>query len=755
MASTSYTEAFVSPRYRDGCTHAHGLVSNDTEYSATWGPTGSGRSVKSVNPNGYTPLHNAPSPHYSHQPPLWEALSGSSAPMSCMSNMSNMSNMARLRTYVQPSQCCNLAEYPVDPKSLRFLRSSFFLSSCLLHCASWNCTLDLRGLSLLCCLWHGNTIVMSSHIVKTVLLSIIFAQKSAAFSSQPQVIPWSSTSYGPDGPWQAVKVEIGTPAQSVDLLPGGSWMSNIISSSVCTTGSVCVAQSAGVYSYSDSKTYFEIGQTGTVDNASFAFTTGGLPTVFGNAHWMFDTVAVPVTDGASGDTVKALVQNFDMLVILDGHSTLPDGSTYPLTIGKLSLGAPEFNQSWNYFPPDPRWNGTFITSSMFAEGRTPSNSYGMHIGSAALKIPGSLTMGGYDQSRVLGPVSSQPYAIDHLPIDLLDIGIGVADGESPFNFTSQAGLLAHGNSSIRSSMQVAIDATMPYLYLPQSTCDAITENLPVTFQSKYGLYFWDTADPLYTTIVSSSSYLSFTFRLSNAISQNMTIKVPFALLNLTLASPIISTPTQYFPCFPGHGATGRFSLGRAFLQAAFVGVNWQTGNGAWFLAQAPGPNIPTTTAPTSIGASDNDIISSTADWAETWNGFWSILNKVTTPSSTGISISPPANSGTSTSSSESTTKSEGGLSKGALGAVIAVAVVGFISILVAIYLLYRRRKGKQAEPESTLPEHHNIDNCEVTPGGEKYMKNGYGPTELAAERLPTELAVERPPVEMYAPTNRY
>jgi hypothetical protein len=126
-----------------------------------------------------------------------------------------------------------------------------------------------------------------------------------------------------------------------------------------------------------------------------------------------------------------------MLIVLDGHSTLPDGSTYPLTIGKLALGAPEFNQSWLHFPPNPRWNGTFITSNMFGDGRAPSNSYGMHIGSAAFGIPGSLMIGGYDQSRVLSPVSSQPYAIDSLPIDLLDIGIGVADGESPFNFTSQ------------------------------------------------------------------------------------------------------------------------------------------------------------------------------------------------------------------------------------------------------------------------------------------------------------------------------
>lgn len=144
-------------------------------------------------------------------------------------------------------------------------------------------------------------------------------------------------------------------------------MSNVLASSVYTTGPICVAQSAGVYTYSASTTKFEIGQTGTFENSSFASRTGALQTIFGSAHWMFDTVNVPVRDGTSGDAFTAPIQDFDMLVVLDGHSTLPDGSTYPLTIGKLVLGAPEFNQSWLHFPSNPRWNGTFITSNMFAE----------------------------------------------------------------------------------------------------------------------------------------------------------------------------------------------------------------------------------------------------------------------------------------------------------------------------------------------------------------------------------------------------
>lgn len=43
---------------------------------------------------------------------------------------------------------------------------------------------------------------------------------------------------------------------------------------------------------------------------------------------------------------------------------------------------------------------------MLAQGLTSSISYGMHIGSPALGIPDFLTIGGYDQSRALGLISS-------------------------------------------------------------------------------------------------------------------------------------------------------------------------------------------------------------------------------------------------------------------------------------------------------------------------------------------------------------
>ncbi|RDW73415.1 hypothetical protein BP6252_07322 [Coleophoma cylindrospora] len=482
----------------------------------------------------------------------------------------------------------------------------------------------------------------------------------------PRAIEWSSKVYGPDGPWQAVSISIGTPGQNIDLYPGGFFNSVIYASSLCAT--VCDAQVAGLYDPSASSTQFSFPEVPTLTN-SFSSGTGGV-----NASFIFDNLNVLST----GSDPPAVVSSFDMQVLTAGFNVLPNGVKYPLEIGNLAFGARDVNQTWQR-AGQPDINGTMLPSGLFAAGLVPSNSYGLHIGSVALSIPASLYIGGYDQTRVLGQVTTQPYGLNFLPIDLLDIGIGVAVGDSPFDFSSRGGLLAKGNSTIGSALQVHVDSVPPYLYLPQSTCDALALNLPVTFSPDYNIYFWNTSDPLYEKIISSPSYLGFTFRLNNSISQNMTINVPFSLLNLTLTAPLVSEPTQYFPCSPVTDSSP-YMLGKAFLQAAFVGVTWQTNDdGVWFLAQAPGPNTPTPSlgVVTTIAPADKFIVASENSWIDTWSHTW-------TPIGTNTINIPTA--GTTTLASSTGVSSNTSVGHGISNGAIAGVAVGTISILVALGL---------------------------------------------------------------------
>lgn len=153
--------------------------------------------------------------------------------------------------------------------------------------------------------------------------------------------------------------------------------------------------------------------------------------------------------------------------------------------------------------------------------------------------------GGYDKGRMIGA----PTTFQVQP-SLLDIGIGVETGGSPFDFISKSGLLIDGNGENK-AISAAPDPQGPYLSLPKETCDAITENLLIELDSS-GYYLWLVDDARYVDIVSSPAFLSFTFPPSSGDTDNVVIKVPFLLLNLTLGRLLSGRdePVPYFPCMP-------------------------------------------------------------------------------------------------------------------------------------------------------------------------------------------------------------
>ena len=512
----------------------------------------------------------------------------------------------------------------------------------------------------------------------SVMLPALFPR--LGHTASPRALAWSSKSYGPDGPWQAVTIDLGSDNQVLDLYPGSAWHSNILATSICSNASMplCYAQTAGTFDSSTSSSLLTFPVPSTV--AQIDWTSGAMPLT--GAHTVqFDTASITPALGE----VDFQIPNLSLQVILAGYYTLPNGTTYLPEVGTLALGGENINQSYPQVNGVNNFNASLLSGYLYAAGQISSNSYGLHIGSAALDIPGSAYVGGYDQSRVLGVVSTQSTfsASSALPIDLLDIGIGVAEGGSPFNFTSKSGLLMQGNSSISVSLQVLIEATIPYLYLPRSTCNAIASQLPVIYQSDYGLYFWDTTDPQYALIVSSPSYLSFTFRLNQGNSDNITINVPFKLLNLTLDAPLVTTPTPYFPCRPLTDG-GSFTLGRAFLQAAFVGVNWMSGaftNDIWFLAQAPGPNTASTAVATPIEVSDTTIGNSTNRWIDSWKGVWTVIDSA--------NQTVPTNSTNQSIPADSTHISDGAIAGIVVGAILLLAVLA----LVIIFCVRQRRRG--------------------------------------------------------------
>ncbi|KAL1955891.1 hypothetical protein VTO42DRAFT_7964 [Malbranchea cinnamomea] len=405
------------------------------------------------------------------------------------------------------------------------------------------------------------------------LLRSSFASAKANFP-----VPWSPEKYGPDGPWQAVRVRVGgndpeiryeLQSVAVDLLPGGTYSSYILTPQACEP---FINDACGAGGLWDPRgvSAFPISWRAAFRNAATNQTSGGSP---------FMIQAMTINEHTVWNSSLVAVDNVTI--------TMPNGNTRGPLLGQLSLGGEKTVQG---FTRDDRKVGTsdayIFSGGLYDQGVIPSYSYGLHIGSAAHNYPGSLVFGGYDKGRVIGPYTT----FSDWSITLLDIGIGVETGASPFPFKSKTGLLV-SNTSSPQALSVAPDPTVPYLHLPPNTCEAIVEHLPVSMDPATGYYLWDTDDPRFKTITTSPSYLSFTFPPASGSTDEVVIKVPFALLNLTLEKPIVSgSPRSYFPCSSFTPQSGdSYRLGRAFLQAAFLGRNWFT-KVSW-LAQAPGPGL--------------------------------------------------------------------------------------------------------------------------------------------------------------------
>lgn len=494
---------------------------------------------------------------------------------------------------------------------------------------------------------------------------------------------WSDKSFGPDGPWQAVSVGIGSPSQTVALYPGGRWSSTILLSTICdnqtswSSLTKCYADDAGVFNRNKSTS---AGDDAANSAGWKAWTDASL------SGWANQSVFYDSFDIGLGSKVL----NVSLTGLSDAYQTYPNGRNYPIEVGILSMGAPSLTHIWGY-------TMMFIGSYMYttASRRTPSYSYGIHIGSAKLGIPGSAWLGGYDKNRIMGETSAQPFTPyttnpgGNLVIGLQDIGLGVATGGSPWSYSQKSGLLSGSNSSLTAPVTVQLDFTLPYLYLPPSTCDNIASTLPVTFNPDLGLYLWNTDDENYHKIVTSPAYLSFLFQKDSTNNKNITIKVPFALLNLTLQAPLVSEETPYFPCYPSNNV---YSLGRAFLQAAFVAEDFGTGDGygTWFMAQAPGPGLVDVPDQTIIQASSSSIPTTGNSWEVSWDSHWTALPSSNTTSNGTNSMTAVPDASNSGSS---------GLSQGAtigIGVGCGVGAAVLICGLVWFFVIRRRRNQRQS-----------------------------------------------------------
>lgn len=356
--------------------------------------------------------------------------------------------------------------------------------------------------------------------------------------------------YGPDGPWQAVAVSVGDFA-TTDLTRNpysGVWP--IIGDLTFLLDS----QDGGNYTTPDTPTRATVNFRNFQPDPSTYFTNATLKyhgQQVGQSPGMQPGLGLLSVHRLMGTSYYDSFNFTTEVVAMAGWEvSLPNGNKHTPKTGLLGMKA-----VLNSFTG----NGctTACTQGDLKNiGVIGSRTFSLHIGSPMIGQQGSFALGGYEQTRIVGPVGVFEM-VDDMPIVFLrDLFLGVEAGYSPFrtdrtdNISVFTGLpredvrSAELNTKLRASQGTVVvtpSAAAPGIYLPKYLCEGLARYLPVILDSSTGYYFWNTTSPFYSALRLSAGYLGFVVSDRNA--RNITIKVPFDLLSLNLEPPLVPVPT--------------------------------------------------------------------------------------------------------------------------------------------------------------------------------------------------------------------
>lgn len=183
---------------------------------------------------------------------------------------------------------------------------------------------------------------------------------------------------------------------------------------------------------------------------------------------------------------------------------------------------------------------------------------------------GSLTLGGYDSTRFEATGLSIPFASDDTRP--LQVAIQTITGEST---------LSGVTSLLPSPVFANIDSTLPYLWLPESACEAFTSAFGLTYDNVTRLYLVN--DTIHAKLSDLNPTVTFQLGTSMFGGTFQNIQFPYAAFDLEASYPFYDNATRYFPIRRASNET-QYTLGRAFLQEAYLIVDYERSNFA--VAQA-------------------------------------------------------------------------------------------------------------------------------------------------------------------------
>ena len=343
---------------------------------------------------------------------------------------------------------------------------------------------------------------------------------------------------GDDGPWSSFGIQVGTPPQNVRLFPGTSATTGttvwVVRPEGCTANE-CGNNRGFLFHPNESSTWSTEGlsNNGLYDLTAFEENLLGYG---GNAYYGFDNVTL----GWQTDGLPEL-----------SHQVIAGYATKDFYLGSLGISPqPELFTTFN--DPQPSILATLRNKSFI-----PSTSWAYTAGAyyQEPKIYGSLVLGGYDATRFLPSPENLTFTFGaDVSRDLL-VGIQEITSDS------------FKDPLLSSTIYAFIDSLVPHLWMPLNVCTAFEQAFNLTWNSTVELYLL--TEDEHTRLVSLNP--NVTLRLgSDALGSGfVSIVMPYGAFDLLASSPIVASPTYYFPLKRAQNDT-QYTLGRTFLQQAYV-----------------------------------------------------------------------------------------------------------------------------------------------------------------------------------------
>ncbi|KAE8446630.1 hypothetical protein EG329_011823 [Mollisiaceae sp. DMI_Dod_QoI] len=400
------------------------------------------------------------------------------------------------------------------------------------------------------------TVVLHKVILASALLLPHLVESTTAGSLNPRIaipapisIPPSQEFDGDDGPWSTFTVQIGNPPQSVKVLISTyatqTWA---IAEEGCGSGDPtnCGKLRGGLYNYSASTSW--VPNIANLTTQIYGLEIESNLGYSGNGRYGFDDINLGF-QGSNGPTLKnqtvAGVATKDFFVGIFGLKPMPSNFT------GFDNPIPSFMENLK--------NQSLIPSTSWAY--TAGNQY------RPSEVLGSLTLGGFDASKFIPNNLTFNFSTNDQP----DLAVQLSS-ITAVNNTSSSG---HAISLLSTPITTYLDSTVPYLYLPLSTCNLIQSTFGLDYNTTTQLYTISAIQ--HTLLAAQNPSISFTLTRPDLLGSPITLVFPYLAFALQATWPLVDSPTLYFPIKRANDSS-QYRLGRTFFQEAYIIADYERRN---------------------------------------------------------------------------------------------------------------------------------------------------------------------------------